>query len=150
LSAQENINKVESGLAAVNNHDVEGFVRLLEPGFKLYLIVKPENLMPQGQISGREGFAGYLNMLYTAIPDVHLRQDNIQASGNIVHQQLVILGKHSGPIELPNGRVLPPTGLKVQMPTEVFHTFNEQGGFISSTGYANLLDVVKQLGRFGP
>lgn len=149
LSAQDNINKVEAGLTAVNNHDVAGFVRLLEPEFKLYLIIKPEHLMPQGQISGPEGFATYLNMLYTALPDVNLRQDSIQAAGNLVHQELVILGRHSGPIELPNGRVLLPTGLRVQMPTEVFHTFTDQGGFVSSTGYANLLDVMKQLGKFG-
>lgn len=149
MSTQDNMRKVEAGLAAVNRRDVAGFIRLLEPGFKLYLIVKPEQLMPQGQISGPEGFAAYLNMLYSAFPDVHLQQESLKASGNIVHQELVIHGRHSGPLVLPNGRVLPPTGLRVRIPTEVFHTFNDQGGFISSTGYANLLDIMKQFGRFG-
>ncbi len=141
--------KVEAGLAAVNARDVAGFIRLLEPGFKLYLIVKPEQLMPQGQISGPEGFASYLNMLYTAFPDVHLQQESLKANGNIVHQELVIQGRHSGALVLPNGKVLPPTGLRVQIPTEVFHTFNDQGGFVSSTGYANLLDIMRQFGKFG-
>jgi hypothetical protein len=39
---------------------------------------------------------------------------------------------------------MPPTGLKIRLPVEVFHTFNNQGGFVSSTGYVNLLDIMKQ------
>lgn len=144
MTTQENINKVLAGFAAVNNRDIQSFVKLLEPGFKLYLIVKPERLMPQGQISGPEGFATYLSMLYGAFSNVKFEQRAIQASGNMVYQDLLVLGKHTGPLALPNGLTVPPTGLKIRFPTEVFHTFNNEGGFISSTGYANLIDIMKQ------
>jgi predicted ester cyclase len=144
LTTQENIAKVTAGFVAVNNRDIPAFVALLEPDFKLFLIVKPERLMPQGQVSGPEGFAKYLEMLYTAFSDVVFDQQGITANGNMVYQQLVVRGKHTGPLTLPNGITLPATKLKVNLPTEVFHTFNEQGGFVSSTGYANLMDIMKQ------
>ena len=144
MTTQDNIDKVTAGFAAVNNRDIPAFIALLEPDFKLFLIVKPERLMPQGQVSGPDGFAKYLEMLYTAFSDVVFDQQSITANGNMVYQQLVVRGKHTGPLMLPNGIQLPPTKLKVNLPTEVFHTFNEQGGFVSSTGYANLMDIMKQ------
>jgi predicted ester cyclase len=144
MTAEDNKNKVLAGTFAVNNRDIEGFTRLLEPGFKLFLIVKPEKLLPHGKVSGPEAFATYLDMLYTAFSDVVFQQESLQAQGNMVHQEFLIIGKHTGPLQLPNGVTLPPTGLKIRLPIEVFHTFNNQGGFISSTGYANLLDVMKQ------
>jgi predicted ester cyclase len=144
MTTQENINKVLAGLDAVNRRDLAGFMSLLEPDFKLFLILKPERLLPQGKVSGPEGFAAYLNMLYTAFTDAEFKQKSVQANGNMVHQEFVILGRHSGALVLPTGITIPPTGRKINLPIEVFHTFNDRGGFISSTGYANLLDILKQ------
>ncbi len=144
MSADNNVKKVEAGLAAVNAQDIDGFISLLEPGFKLYLLVKPELLMPQGQKSGPEAFRKYLGMLYNAFPNFFAEQTNIRGSGHMVHQELVIHGTHMGTLILPNGMRIPPTGLRIQFPCEVFHTFNAAGGFASSTGYVNLLDMVKQ------
>jgi predicted ester cyclase len=144
MGAEENKKKILDGLKAVNERDVEGFIRLLEPGFKLYLITKPEQLLPPGSISGAEGFGTYLNMLYTAFSDIDFWQVKIEAHGNMVHQEFVIIGQHTGPLQLPNGMKLPPTGFKIRLPVEVFHTFNNEGGFVSSTGYVNLLDIMKQ------
>ena len=144
MTAEDNKKKILAGTAAVNNRDVEGFMRILEPGFKLYLIVKPERLLPQGKVSGAEGFGTYLNMLYTAFSDMVFQQMSVQAQGNMVHQEFLIIGKHTGSLSLPNGVVLPPTGFKIRLPVEVFHTFNNEGGFVSSTGYVNLLDIMKQ------
>ncbi len=147
MSAQDNLNKVVAGLAAVNAHDLAGFMQILDPGFKLYLIVKPERLMPKGQVSSPQGFGTYLHMLYTALPDLQFQQVGIRANGNMVYQELIILGTHNGPLELPNGSMVNPTGIRVKLPAEVYHTFNDHGGFISSTGYVNLLDVMKQFNQ---
>lgn len=144
MSAEENKKIILAGVTAVNNRDIESFVQLLVPGFKLFLITKPEKLLPQGRVSGSEGFATYLNMLYTAFSDVVFQQQSIEAQGNMVHQEFLIIGKHSGPLLLPNGVKLPPTGFKINLPVEVFHTFTPKGEFISSTGYVNLLDIMKQ------
>ena len=142
MSTQENTNKISAGLTAVNNHDVDGFVRLLEPGFKLFLIVKPEKLIPQGQVDGADGFGDYLKMLYSAFENMHFEQQSLSANGNMVYQELLVVGKHSGPLLLPDGREIQPTQLTINMKTEVFHTFNNRGGFLSSTGNANLLDII--------
>jgi predicted ester cyclase len=144
MSAEDNEKKIMAGTIAVNNRDIQGFIRLLEPGFKLHLIVKPEKLLPQGRVSGPEGFSAYLYMLYSAFSDIIFQQVSLHALGNIVHQEFLIIGRHTGRLFLPSGIQLPPTGFKIRLPIEVFHTFNDQGGFISSTGYANLLDVLKQ------
>lgn len=144
MTAEDNKKKILAGTTAVNNRDIEGFTRLLAPGFKLYLIVKPEKLLPHGKVSGPEGFSTYLGMLYTAFSDVVFQQESVQAQGNMVHQEFLIIGKHTGPLLLPNGMVLPPTRLKIRLPIEVFHTFNNMGEFVSSTGYANLMDIMKQ------
>ena len=143
MSTQDNMSKVTAGLTAVNTQDVDGFVRLLEPGFKLFLIVKPERLLPQGQVDGADGFGEYLKMLYAAFENVRFEQQSLSANGNMVYQELLVAGKHSGPLMLPNGLEVPPTQLQINMKTEVFHTFNNQGGFLSSTGYANLDDLVE-------
>jgi predicted ester cyclase len=144
MGIQANMDKVVAGLQAVNNRNLLGFTSLLEPGFKLFLMVKPELLMPKGQVSTPEGFAKYLNMLYTAFPKGNFAQKKITANGNMVYQELMLLGVHEGILELPSGVALPATGLKVKLPIEVFHTFNIQGGFICSTGYVNLLDIMHQ------
>jgi len=144
MSADDNIKKIEAGLAAVNAKDMDGFVRLLEPGFKLHVLVKPEQLMPQGQKSKPEAFREYLGMLYGAFPDFHVEQINIRGNGNMVHQELIIHGTHTGTLTLPNGMLIPPTRLRIRIPCEVFHTFNTSGGFIASTGYVSLLDMIRQ------
>ena len=144
MSAEDNARKIETGLAAVNARDIPGFVKILAPGFKLHLILKPEQLMPQGQKSGAEGFAEYLRMLYAAFPDFQIEQTGLQANGRMVHQEVIVHGTHGGSLTLPNGITVPPTGLRVTIPCEVFHSFNAEGGFISSTGYVNLMDIAKQ------
>ncbi len=149
MSVEDNKQKILAGTEAVNQHDIEGFLRLLEPGFKLYLIVKPEKLLPQGRVSGPEGFGAYLQMLYTAFSDVVFQQLRLDAQGHMVYQEFIILGKHNGQLELPNGMVIPATKLNIRLPVEVFHTFNEKGGFINSTGYVNLMDIVKQFKSLG-
>jgi predicted ester cyclase len=147
VSPQDNANKIEAGFKAVNERDIETFLALLEPSFKLQLILKPELLQGKGTLHGLDGFRYYLNLLYTAFPDYVMEQVNITARGNMVYQEIIIHGTHQGEFELPNGMKIPPTGLRINIPVEVFHTFDAQGRFLSSTGYANMIEVFKQFGR---
>jgi hypothetical protein len=73
-------------------------------------------------------------MLFTAFSDVVFEQTNLQANGNMVHQEFLIRGKLDVPLELPNGITIPPTRRKIRLPVEVFHTFSEQGDYINATG----------------
>jgi len=145
MSSEENTAKIEAGFAFVNERNIDGFLSLLEPEFKLNLIMKPDMLQQaHGTLQGPDGFRYYLNLLYTAFPDYLMQQVSIRAHGNMVYQEIVIRGNHLGDFVLPNGIKIPPTRMKIEIPVEVYHTFDADGRFLSSTGYANLIDVVKQ------
>jgi len=146
MSAQDNIAKVEAGLKAVNEHGIDEFVALLEPDFKLQLILEPATSQSPGAANGRDGFRAYLWLLFSAFPDFRMEQVRISAHGNKVYQEIIVYGAHLGEFVLPNGLKIPPTGLEVRILVEIYHTFNESGGFISSTGHAKLVDVLKQFG----
>jgi predicted ester cyclase len=147
MSPEDNLSIVEAGFKAVTERDVEAFLALLDPSFQLHLILKPELLQTHGTLHGIEGFRYYLNLLFTAFPDYEMELVGITSHGNMVYQQLVIHGTHKGEFELPNGMKIPPTGLRVNIPVEVYHTFDQDGRFLSSTGYANIIEVLKQFGR---
>lgn len=147
MSSEANVAKITAGFKAVNDRDFDAFLALLEPDFKLNLVLKPEMLQAHGEMQGREGFKYYLNLLNTAFPDYVMEQVSINAHGNMVYQQINLRATHLGNFILPNGIKIPPTGLRVMIPTEVYHTFDQNGAFKSSTGYANLLDVMRQFGR---
>ncbi len=146
MSSQDNIAKVQAGFKLVSERNFEAFLALLEPDFKLQLILKPEVLQAHGDLRGLEGFRYYLNLLATAFPDYVMEEVTIRAHGNMVFQEIILRGTHLGDFILPNGIKIPPTRLRVQVPSEVFHTFDPQGRFVSSTGYANLIDVLRQFG----
>ncbi len=147
MSPQDNLHKIQAGFKAVNERDIEAFLALLDPSFRLQLIVKPEVLQAHGTLEGLEGFRFYLNLLYSAFPDYSMEETRITAYRNMVYETITIRGTHKGDFQLPNGIKVPPTGLKVTIPVEVYHTFDDEGRFLSSTGYADLIDVLKQFGQ---
>jgi hypothetical protein len=146
MSAQDNMTKVEAGFKAVNEGDINTFLALLESDFKLLLIVEPETPQTQASLGGRDGFKSYLDLLYSAFPDFRMEQITISAHRNMVYQKIIICGCHLGEFVLPTGLKIPPTRLKVRIPVEIYHTFDETGSFRSSTGHAKLVDVLKQFG----
>ena len=114
---------------------------------KLQVIIKPLALHQQGTFNGKEGFRYYLNLLFTSFPDFHMDQVTLRAEGNMVYHEVVIHGTHEVAFTLPNGLEVPPTHTRVNLPIEVYHTFAPDGRFLSSTGYINILDVVRQFGK---
>jgi ketosteroid isomerase-like protein len=146
MSAQDNMTKVEAGFKAVNERDLDTFLALLEPDFKLLLILEPAALQTQASLGGREGFKSYLDLLYSAFPDFRMEQVTISGHRNMVYQEIIIYGSHLGKFVLPTGLKIPPTGLKVRIPVEIYHSFDDTGCFKSSTGHAKLIDVLKQFG----
>ncbi len=144
---QNSLAKIEAGIAAVNAQDVDGLLGLLEPGFQLNVILKPEQLLPPGQISGGQAIGEYLAMIFSAFPDFHLESRSLNGDGDLVHQQVVAHGTHLGLLTLPDGKLLSATRIQVQLPVEIFHSFNVSGGYVASTSYVNLLDVMRQFRR---
>jgi predicted ester cyclase len=146
MSAEDNLNRIVAGFEAVSARDIDKFLSYLDPDFRLQVILKPLALHQQGTFNGKEGFRYYLNLLFTSFPDFHMDQIALRANGNMVYHEIVIHGTHQAAFTLPNGIVVPPSGMRVELPLEVYHTFDPTGRFISSTSYINLLVVLIQFG----
>lgn len=147
MSAQDNLNKIAAGIAAVEAHDIEQFLSYLDPDFKLQLIIKPMALHQQGSFNGKDGFRHYLNLLLTSFPDFRMEQVALRAEADTVYHEMVIHGTHQAAFALPNGIVVPPTHMQVNLRIEAYYTFSPDGRFMSSTGYVNILDVLRQFGK---
>lgn len=147
MSAEDNLEKVAAGFAAVSARDFDLFLSYLDPEFQLEVIIKPLALHQQGTFNGKEGFHYYLNLLFTSFPDFHMDQFALRADGDMVYHEIVIHGTHAAAFTLPNGIEVPPTHMRVDLPLEVYHSFSPDGRFIGSTSYINILDVIKQFGK---
>ena len=144
MSSEENLRKVEAGLVAVNIRDVETFLALLDPEFQLKLVLKPDMVNQEGAHNGKEELRAQINQVYSVFPDYQMEQVVLRAHGNMVYHEVIVRGTHQGGFTLPNGVTIAPTGRRVEIPVEVYHTFDPTGRFLSSTVYVNLLDVLKQ------
>ena len=142
MGAEDNLRTVEAGFAAVNAHDLDGFIALLDPEFRLQLVFKPP-MVQQGDLNGREELRRVLSLTNSAFPDYQMEQVALRANGNMVYHELMVRGTHQANLTLPNGVTVQPTGRRVEMPVEVYHTFDPAGRYMSSTIHVNLLDVLK-------
>lgn len=147
MSVDDNLRKIEAGFAAVSARNIDGFLAILDPDFRLQVIIKPLALHQAGTFNGKDGFRYYLNLLFTSFPDFQMDQGVLQANGNKVYHEMVIHGTHEVAFTLPNGIQVPPSHTRINLPLEVFHTFDAEGRFMSSTCYINILDVVRQFGK---
>jgi predicted ester cyclase len=63
---------------------------------------------PMGSFKGPEEFKAFLEVFFTALPDV--RHDlKVTSSGNTAKAEATVTGTHKGPFQTPQGAV-PPTG----------------------------------------
>ncbi len=144
MSEQDNRATIQDLVAGFNAHDLDQFLRPFAPGFRMHVILKPEQLLPPGQLTNPAAYAAYLLMLFAAFPDLLVETFSLEASAQMVYHQIIVHGTHRGPLTLPNGRTLQPTGFFIDLPMEIFHSFDAAGHYVASTSYVNLLDVMHQ------
>jgi predicted ester cyclase len=77
MSEQNNRHVVEQAFAALNGHDVDTYLKLLDDSF-----VSESEL--SGPISGPDGVRKMLQMYLTAFPDLHFEIEQIITSGDHV------------------------------------------------------------------
>lgn len=145
MGAEENLRKVEAGFAAVNARDVTTFIGLLDPEFQLKLVVRPPMLGLQQGLSGADQLRYYFDLVFSAMPDFHLDQVALRANGNMVYHEVIARGTHQVSFTLPGGVRIPATGQRIEMPVEVYHTFDPSGRYMSSTVNVNMIDVLKNI-----
>lgn len=147
MSSEDNLHKVEAGFVAVNVRDIDAFLALLDPEFQLQLVFKPEMVNQPGAHNDKNELRAHFNLVYSAFPDYQMEQVSLRAFGNMVYHEVIVRGTHQGSFTLPTGVTISPTGRHVEIPVEVYHTFDPAGRFLSSTVNVNLMDVLKQFQR---
>jgi steroid delta-isomerase-like uncharacterized protein len=99
---------------------------------------------PMGRLPGKDAIRQYLAGFDAAFPDAHFDIEHVLESEDMVAVEGVYQGKHEGPLGLPDGTVLPPTGRSVHAPFATLLTV--AGGQITShRPYWDLAGFMAQL-----
>ena len=92
---------------------------------------------------GREGFAGFIQGLKTAFPDIVINHTNLISSGNQVAVELIAHGTHTGPLHTPNG-IIPPSGRKVDFTVSEFMVW-EHDKLVNLHNYQDAGSIMRQI-----
>ena len=99
----------------------------------------------QGEIRGREAISNYLFEFWVALPDVRYDYTDRHESGDVAIDEGIIVGTHTGPLNLPTGESLPPSGREVRVRScDVARV--ENGEITSHHFYFDQMEFLGQLG----
>jgi steroid delta-isomerase-like uncharacterized protein len=108
MSEQENIKIVQSTWDALNAHDLDKFGQLFAANFR--------GEQPGAPGLTREQNRAFIQVFLTGFPDLRFTVGETIASGNYVVMHWTAAGTHTGPLQAPSGKAVPPTGKKVTLP----------------------------------
>jgi steroid delta-isomerase-like uncharacterized protein len=101
--------------------------------------------MPDGTFEGRGVIRDRLAQELAAFSDLAHRVVSYIEEGDAFADEWVFVGTHTGPLRLPDGTELPPTGKRIEMPgMEVVQV--RDGKVVVNNLYYDNLAVVAQLG----
>lgn len=130
----------ERYFAAVGRGDVEGALALLAPNADFQT--------PAGAVPVPHGVRAMLEGYVRAFPGNRFEIARIIGSGKDVVVEGAWLGKHTGPMAMPDGASLPSTGRSVRLPYVT--VFELEGERISShRAYWDMASFLGQLGLAG-
>lgn len=121
---------------ALSTGDVDGAVALVadDADFRT----------PMGPIQDRDGIRTFLSGFDAAFPEASYRVDTVLESTASVAVEGIYAGTHNGPLALPDGSSLAPTGREVSVPfVTMFRVVD--GAIVSHRPYWNVTDFLNQL-----
>ena len=124
---------------AYNAHDLEmirGFLR------SDVVLVAPD----AGELKGPDQFLGYMKGFFDAFPDAKLEPVAGYDAGHTTIDEWIFRGTHTGPLTLPNGDSIAPTGKRVSVPGIDIETWDDDGFLIGDRAYFDQLEFLTQLG----
>ncbi|MGM9472537.1 ester cyclase [Pseudarthrobacter sp. YS3] len=99
----------------------------------------------EGQITGRDKITNYLYHFWEAFPDIRYEYTAKYDAGDVAVDEGYVVATNTGPIRLPSGETLPPTGKKVRVRScDIAQV--EAGQIKSHHFYFDQLDYMAQLG----
>lgn len=128
----------EDGWNAYYRHDLETCMAAYTEDAEVVLPGRPP-------IKGKDAIRGVWQMYWTAFPDEHPTQIRHLVDGNTVVTEVKTEATHNGPLLLPTGDTLPPTGRKV-LSSGVAVQDMEGGKLARQVFYFDLVEILQQLG----
>ena len=102
-------------------------------------------LMPDGTFEGRAAIRDRLAQELNAFSDLAHRFTSYVEEGDAFADEWVFVGTHTGPLVLPDGTEVPPTGKRVEMPGMELVKMRD-GKIVVDNLYYDNLAVAAQLG----
>jgi ketosteroid isomerase-like protein len=99
----------------------------------------------QGEIRGRDAITSYLFDLWEAMPDVRYNQTGRYESGNVAIDEGIVIGTNTGPLRMPSGETMQPTGKELRIRSCDVATV-ENGEITSHHFYFDQVEFLSQLG----
>jgi ketosteroid isomerase-like protein len=125
-------------LRAVEQNDVAAVVACYDPDAVL--------VVPEGRFEGRDYIEAYYGPQFRAFPDGRLTVLATHDGAAGLVTEWSFSGTHTGPLELPGGQTIPPTGKRVrQRGTDV--AVMRDGVIAEHRVYYDQLEPIAQLGR---
>jgi predicted ester cyclase len=124
-------------LAAINAHDLQAASGFISPDCEI--------VTPFATLRGPEPFKTYVKGLIDAFPDFMQTVHNTVCEGSTLVTEWTLTGTHLGPMRMPNGSLLPPTGKK--MNAHGCDVYKWEGGQVMADRiYRDRLETLIQLG----
>ncbi len=134
----------EAGLAAWSNHDPAGFGELLADDVLWYDTGLPE------PFQGKEAALAYMGGWLTAFPDMTVRRTFRVVGDDAVGVALEFDGTNTGPMGLPDGSQLPPTGRAVKGAKGAYFARVSGGKIVEFRSHPDAAGLMAQLGLMEP
>lgn len=130
---------LEEQFAAINAHDVAGFIAFYAEDA---VVTDPQYPQP---LRGRAAIERDMTDYLTAFPDLSGRLTSRLIDGPVSAAEATMTGTHEGPLPLPTGEA-PATGRRLEFPMAVFSRLNEEGLIVEERRYYDLANQQDQLG----
>lgn len=102
-------------------------------------------ITPEGEIRGRAQIVGYFKQFMDACPDLRWESLHAHESGNTAVDEGFVVGTHTGPLAMPTGETIPPTGRQLRLRECDIATVDD-GVVTSHRFYYDQMEVLGQLG----
>ena len=132
---------VNQAIATFNQRDAAAYTALFAEDTVLRDPFVPE------PTKGREALAELVTGIWGSFSDVHWELAGpVVANGKRVAYPLTIRMTHDGPMPMPDGTVIEPTGERIAFETGIFWTLDDHGLVAEERGYFDATAVAMQLG----
>lgn len=129
----------ESVFDAFRAHDLDAFRDLLAEDAVLL------DASTGAEHTGPDTIVDVVSVVLTALPDLNPDVQTMLVDGANAAVQVVRTGTHTGPLQLPDGTTVPPTGREVRLPEAIFlHV--ENGKVASMTTYVDRAVIMEEFG----